>query len=831
MRAPVSWIRDYAALPADAAPAQLAARLTGLGLKLEALSTPGDDLSGPLVVGRVLSRDKEEHKNGKAINWCRVDVGPDHNPPAAAGSGEGAAGRGIVCGAHNFDTGDLVVVALPGAVLPGGFAISARKTYGHVSDGMICSAAELGLGDDAAEIIVLTPGEAQPGDDAAALLHIRDHVIELEINPDRAYALSLRGIARDAALGYRVAFDDPAGLTVRAGEDGSYPVQVTDRDACPLFVTRTVTGFDPTAPTPRWLARRIQLAGMRPISLAVDVTNYVMLELGQPIHGYDRDRLQGAIVVRRAQPGETLRTLDGQDRRLSGEDLLITDDSGPIGLAGVMGGESTEISPATTAVVIEAAAFDPVTTARTARRHKLVSEASRRFERGVDPDLPPVAAQRVADLLVALGGGRTEPGMTVVGSVPPRSPIAIPADLPARVTGIEVDVTTTVGALRDVGCTVDGAASETLHVTPPSWRPDVTDPYDLVEEVARVVGYDQVPSVLPTAPAGRGLTTAQRLRRRIGTGLAGAGFTEVVAYPFVGEPDLDALGLAADDPRRTAPRVANPVSEREPLLHTTLAPALLKVLARNAGAASPTAGCRCWHGSSDPTTGHRLPHRAAGRPAPTAAELAALDAAVPHQPYHLAVVVSGHPGTTRSSGRCATGGLGRGARRGARGGPPAGTAGDGRCRRDRSLAPGAMCPHLDPGTGGEVIVGHAGELHPRVCRRSGCRSVRRTRRSMSTSWWPPRRRCARARLLDHAGGQERRRAGGRCGGARRRRRGGAAAGSRTAAGVDPLFDVYTGEQVPRGASRWRTRCGSGRRTARSPTRRWRAPGRWRWRPR
>ncbi|HLK94802.1 MAG TPA: phenylalanine--tRNA ligase subunit beta [Nocardioidaceae bacterium] len=720
MRAPVSWIRDYAALPTDVAPAQLAARLTGLGLKLESLSEPGSDLSGPLVVGRVLSRAKEEHRNGKAINWCRVDVGPDHNPPAAAGSGEGAAGRGIVCGAHNFDTGDLVVVALPGAVLPGGFAISARKTYGHVSDGMICSAAELGLGDDAAEIIVLTPGEAQPGDDAAALLHIRDHVIELEINPDRAYALSLRGIARDAALGYRVAFDDPAGLTVRAGEDGSYPVQVTDRDACPLFVTRTVTGFDPTAPTPRWLARRIQLAGMRPISLAVDVTNYVMLELGQPIHGYDRDRLQGAIVVRRAQPGETLRTLDGQDRRLSGEDLLITDDSGPIGLAGVMGGESTEISPATTAVVIEAAAFDPVTTARTARRHKLVSEASRRFERGVDPDLPPVAAQRVADLLVALGGGRTEPGMTVVGSVPPRSPIAIPADLPARVTGIEVDVTTTVGALRDVGCTVDGAASETLHVTPPSWRPDVTDPYDLVEEVARVVGYDQVPSVLPTAPAGRGLTTAQRLRRRIGTGLAGAGFTEVVAYPFVGEPDLDALGLAADDPRRTAPRVANPVSEREPLLHTTLAPALLKVLARNAGRGFPDSRlsllARVFRPDDWPPP--PAPVLPVDR-APTAAELAALDAAVPHQPYHLAVVVSGHPGTAAAPV----------------GAPPEAWAEAlGAVREVARLLglqatvaadatapwhPGRCARISIPGTGGEVIVGHAGELHPRVCRAFG----------------------------------------------------------------------------------------------------------------
>ena len=415
-------------LPADVSPAQLAARLTALGLKLESLTSPGADLSGPLVVGRVLACEKEEHSNGKTISWCRVDVGPEHNTPDPDG---GPPGRGIVCGAHNFDVGDLVAVALPGAVLPGGFAISARKTYGHVSDGMICSAAELGLGDDHSGIIVLPRGEGEPGDDAAELLRIRDDVIEMEINPDRAYALSLRGVARDAALGFDAAFRDPALLPVEPGEGESYPVRIDDPDGCPVFVTRTVTGFDPTAPTPRWLARRIQLAGMRPISLAVDVTNYVMLELGQPIHGYDRDRLRGPIVVRRAQPGETLRTLDGEDRPLVPEDLLITDDSGPIGLAGVMGGESTETSVATTAVVIEAASFDPVTIGRAARRHKLVSEASRRFERGVDPQLPQAAAQRVADLLVLLGGGRIEPGVTVAGSAPTRSAISL-ARRPAR---------------------------------------------------------------------------------------------------------------------------------------------------------------------------------------------------------------------------------------------------------------------------------------------------------------------------------------------------------------------------------------------------------------
>ncbi|MDQ4055683.1 MAG: phenylalanine--tRNA ligase subunit beta, partial [Actinomycetota bacterium] len=327
MRAPVSWIRDYADLPADLGTEELAARLTALGLKLEALHRPGDAITGPLVIGRVLTMQPEPQKNGKTINWCTVDVGD------ANGTGEP---QGVVCGAHNFAVGDLVVVVLPGGVLPGNFAISARKTYGHVSAGMICSAAELGLGDDHAGIIVLPADAGAPGDDAFDVLGLREEVIEFEINPDRAYALSLRGVAREAATGFGVAFTDPADRPVPESDRPAYPVEVEDPTGCPVFSGRSVTGFDPAAPTPEWMARRIQLSGMRPISLAVDVTNYVMLELGQPIHGFDRDRLAGPIRVRRATAGEKLRTLDGVDRELSDEDLLITDDTGPIGLAGVM---------------------------------------------------------------------------------------------------------------------------------------------------------------------------------------------------------------------------------------------------------------------------------------------------------------------------------------------------------------------------------------------------------------------------------------------------------------------------------------------------------------
>jgi phenylalanyl-tRNA synthetase beta chain len=526
-------------------------------------------------------------------------------------------------------------------VLPGDFVITARKTYGHLSDGMICSASELGLGDDATGIVVLDPDESKPGADAAELLSLRDEVLELEVTPDRGYALSIRGVAREAALGFGLPFADPiASIDPPATTESAWPVQVHDSSLCPVFAALTVTVIDPGAPSPRWLARRVELAGMRSVSLVVDVTNYVMLELGQPIHAYDRDQLDGPIVVRKARSGETLRTLDDVERRLEPGDLLITDRRGPIGMAGVMGGAATEISDATNAVVIEAACFDAVTISRTARRHRLLSEASKRFERGVDPALATAAAARVAQLLVELAGGRLEPGLTLVGTLPEPTVIGIPADLPALVSGLDVGTERTVAALVAVGCTV--APGKPLQVTAPSWRPDLRDPYDLVEEVARVVGYDRVPSVLPTAPPGRGLTAAQRLRRRVGHALAGAGFTEVLTYPFIGADDLDRLGLPADDPRRHAMRVANPLSAEQPLLHTTLLPGLLTVLARNLGRGHSSVALSLLGPVFLPGPEELPPAPLPGVDArPDDAVLAALDAALPAQPRHLALILAG----------------------------------------------------------------------------------------------------------------------------------------------------------------------------------------------
>jgi phenylalanyl-tRNA synthetase beta chain len=652
-----------------------------------------------LVIGRVLTMDPEPQKNGKTINWCTVDVS------AANGTGEA---QGIVCGAHNFAPGDLVVVVLPGGVLPGGFEISARKTYGHVSAGMICSSQELGIGDDHDGIIVLDPGAGQPGDDARAVLGFGEEVIEFEINPDRAYALSLRGVAREAAMGFATAYTDPCRRPVPAATGDGYPVRVEDPAGCPVFVARTVTGFDPAAPSPDWLQRRVRLAGMRPISLAVDVTNYVMLETGRPIHGYDGERLQGPLVVRRAKTGERLTTLDGTDRVLSTEDLVVCDDSGAIGLGGVMGGATTEMSDVTTTVVIEAAHWDPVSMFRTGKRHKLTSEAGKRNERGVDPTICEVAADRVAELLTTYGGGTVAPGVTVVGTPPEPPVITMSPELPGQVAGLAIEAERVVECLRAIGAEVTGADS--LEVTPPPWRPDLTDPYDLVEEVVRVVGYDQVPSVVPVPPVGRGLTREQRLRRRIGRTLAALGCVEVVSFPFVGDETFDALGLSPDDVLRHAVRLSNPLSQEKPLYTTTLLPGVLDAAGRNLGRGATgvalfETGTVAFPTDRGPAPVYGVEWR------PTAAELEKLFEAIPAQPLFLASVLSGErdPAGWWGGGRTADWSdaveivreLGREL------GVDVGVE-----QAERMPWHPSRCARMSVD---DEEFGHAGELHPRVC--------------------------------------------------------------------------------------------------------------------
>jgi phenylalanyl-tRNA synthetase beta chain len=646
-RVPLPWLAEHVELPAGLTAEQLAADLVRVGLEEEAIHAAA--VTGPLVVGQVVERTPEPQKNGKTINWCRVDVGLEHNEP-------GGAPRGIVCGAHNFDVGDRVVVALPGAVLPGPFPIASRKTYGHVSDGMICSARELGLGEDHDGIIVLaTLGiDAPVGTDARELLGLGDEVLEINVTPDRGYCFSMRGVAREYGHSTGARFTDPAlPVPTEPVSGGGFAVELDDASpihgvpGCDRFVAQVVRGVRASDPSPAWLQRRLQQAGMRPISLAVDVTNYVMLDLGQPLHAYDLGTLAAPIVVRRAAPGERMTTLDDVDRALDPEDLLITDSpdgargSRAIGVAGVMGGAATEVGAGTADLLIEAAHFDPVTIARSARRHRLPSEASKRFERGVDPQLPRVAVARVVALLAEHGGGVPDAEITDVDRTTPAPAFELDLDLPGRLVGVPYSHDEVRETLTTIGCALTAVAPGRVRVQPPSWRPDLAVGVDLVEEVARLRGYDAIPSVLPAAPAGRGLTEDQRRRRSVARALADAGLVEVLTYPFVGTDQLDALGLPADDPRRRAVRLANPLAEQQPYLRTnllvTLVDAARRNVARGIGDLAVFEIGLVARPAADAPAAPRLP----GGVRPSDEQLEALDAAVPAQPRRVAGVLAG----------------------------------------------------------------------------------------------------------------------------------------------------------------------------------------------
>ncbi|GAA1012927.1 phenylalanyl-tRNA synthetase subunit beta [Streptomyces sp. F-3] len=710
MRVPLSWLREYVDLPATETGRDVQAKLISAGLEVETVEQLGADIKGPLVVGQVLTIEELEGFK-KPIRFCTVDVGQ------ANGTGEP---QEIICGARNFTVGDKVVVVLPGGVLPGGFEISARKTYGRISHGMICSSDELGMGDDGSQGIIVLPPETEVGADAIELLELVDEVLDIAVTANRGDCLSIRGVARETAIAYGLPLRDPALLDVPAANDFGYPVRVDDPLGCDRFTARTVSGLDPEARSPIWLQRRLQKAGMRPISLAVDVTNYVMLELGQPLHAYDRARVQGTIGVRRAKEGEEITTLDGVKRTLHAEDLVITDERGPIGLAGVMGGAHTEIDDTegtTTDVVIEAAHFDPVAVARTARRHKLTSEAARRFERGVDPQAAAAAAQRTVDLLVLLAGGTADAGVTEV--VTPSAPrtVTMRADHPDKVAGVVYGRETVVRRLQEIGCDVVG--QDELTVTVPSWRPDLAEPNDLAEEVIRLEGYENLPSTLPRLPSGRGLTRRQRLHRRVGRALAGAGYVETPTYPFLAEKVFDQLGLEADDPARRVVRLVNPLNDEEPALRTMLLPGLLGALRRNDGRGSHDLALfetgLVFHPREEQRTAARLPVDRR----PTDEELAGLAAALPEQPRHVAVVLAG--------AREQTGWWGKGrpadwadaveaARIVAR---EAGAALTVRKGTYGPWHPGRCAELTVVVDGTEQVVGHAGELHPRVLKTLG----------------------------------------------------------------------------------------------------------------
>ncbi|MDR1078520.1 MAG: phenylalanine--tRNA ligase subunit beta [Propionibacteriaceae bacterium] len=717
MRAPISWLREWVELDPAVDSRQIYQALVRAGLEVETVERVGPEVTGPVVVGRVLSVESEPQKNGKTIRWCRVDCGPEANAQASQPAPAGQPGsRGIVCGAPNVAPGQLVVVALPGATLPGGFAIAARKTYGHISDGMICAEDELGLGDDHAGIMVLPESDDRgqplcPGQPALPLIASPDEVLDIAVTPDMGYCLSIRGIARELAQAFGAPFRDPADRPTPEPKSDGCPVRL-DTAACPVFVAVTVEGVDPARPSPRWLVNRLRLSGMRPLGLAVDITNYVMLEIGQPIHGYDGDRLNGGIQVRPAAAGEVLVTLDGVPRQLDPQDIVIADGSGVIGLAGVMGGQSTELGPTTSRVVIEAANFDALAIARTSKRHKLSSEASRRFERGVDPAAAYSAAHRVADLLVELGAGRVSAAETVAGRPPARPERTMPVDLPTRVLGHPIPPSQVEAILRASGVTVQARGDE-LVLTPPTWRPDLVDRYDYVEEVGRKIGFDVIRPVVPTAPPGRGRTPAQRLRQALGWALPATGFSEVISFPFVGPSDLDRLGLAPDDPRRATVRLANPLADTSPDLRTSLLPGLFAAVARNTSRGLDDLALyeqgSVFFGPAGPAPSPSLTAR------PSDQELAAIDRALPRQPRHLACVLTGQwrpagwSGPARPAGWVQAVAFAETAAR---------AVGLELTRRAVALAPWhpGRCAELRLG---DRVIGQAGEIHPSVAEAFG----------------------------------------------------------------------------------------------------------------
>jgi phenylalanyl-tRNA synthetase beta chain len=724
MRAPVSWLREYVEGAPAATGREVAASLVRLGLEEEDLH--GGDITGPLVVGRVLEFTEAVQKNGKPIRWCRVDLG-QHGQRVTEGKPQE-----IVCGALNFAVDDLVVVVLPGAILPGGTAISARKTYGHVSNGMICSARELGLGEDGDGIIVLqsllgeeAAARLTPGDDAIELLGLADEVVEVTVTPDRGYCLSMRGMAREYAHATGGTLRDPAAIEPAAANRSGYAVQLADeaplngRAGCDRYVARVVRGVDASAASPLWMRKRLTQMGMRPISLAVDVTNYVMLALGQPLHAFDVSTLQGPIVVRRARAGETLTTLDDVERPLYPEDLLITDGgTAVLAIAGVMGGATSEVGGSTTDVLVESAHFDPTSVARSSRRHRLTTEASKRFERGVDPDIAAVAAQLAVNLIVEFGGGGADDGVTDVDQRPARARIDLDPSLPARLIGLPYSREEVIATLREIGCDVlerSDSGSESgslpLSVLPPSWRPDLGNGPDFAEEVVRLRGYDQISSVLPQAGSGRGLTHGQRVRRVVANTLAGQGFVEVLTYPFVSAQNHDDLGLGADDPRRNTVRIANPLSDEAPLMRTSVLSTLVEALRRNVSRGQRDAAVFELGLVTRPIGEPQAAPVPGTRARPDDATLAQIMAAVPSQPRRVAFALTGDA-------------------------DPAGWWGPGRpadwtdvVGAARAIAsalavelvvtaddhapwhPG-RCARLELADG--TLVGHAGELHPKV---------------------------------------------------------------------------------------------------------------------
>ncbi len=555
MKVSLRWLADYVDLPTSD-PDEIARALDDLGHEVEGIERLAPSFEGVLV-GRV--ETVEAHPDADKVRLTTVDTGDGPTD--------------VVCGAWNFEAGAIVPVARPGAVLmDGSFPITERAIRGVTSNGMICSAKELGLGEDADGIMVLDDG-FEVGTDFADHLEMPDAVIDLSITPNRPDAMSMIGIARELAAHFGIDWRMPDTSPMPGDGTSALTIEIDD-DRCPRFTGREVRGVE-MGPSPLWMQLRLERAGVRAISNVVDVSNYVMLELGQPTHAFDFDRVAGArIVVRSGHEGEKLTTLDGVERLLGPEDIVVADDEHGSSLGGTMGGEDSEVSTSTTNVLVEVASWDPPTILRQSRRHALRSEASARYERGVDVAMPIPANHRMVRLLAETAGGAPVGELVVTETVPfVPATIRLPLSLVERTLGVALPAEEIIDHLTPLGVEATATDDEVVAVQP-SWRPDLTRPIDLVEEVARLRGYATFESSTPSG-AGGGLSTEQVRERRLRAALTGLGLSEAKTFSFHGHGALDALGLDADDPRQSAIEVRNPLREEESLLRTTLLPGLL----------------------------------------------------------------------------------------------------------------------------------------------------------------------------------------------------------------------------------------------------------------
>jgi phenylalanyl-tRNA synthetase beta chain len=571
MRVPYSWLRDYC--DPDVPAEELAERLAMTGTEVERVTTIGPPLADGFVVGRVVAC--ERHPNADRLSVCSVDTG-DGEP------------RTIVCGAPNVAAGQTVPVALPGATMPGGTKLGEAKLRGVRSAGMILSAAELEIAEEADGILVLDDGGAAPGAPLAEILPVAEQVLELEVTPNRVDCFGVYGVAREvhAISGAPLApepwaEDAPA---EGAGEVTDYAsVEVEVPELCPRFTARVFTDVT-IGPSPAWLQARLTAAGQRPINNVVDVTNYVMLLTAQPLHAFDLDRVpDGALIVRAAEEGETMTTLDDVERRLDAETVLVCDRGGPSGIAGIMGGQSSEVSDGTTRVLLEVANWNGTNILRTSRMLGLRSEASSRFEKQLHPKLC-LRAQRLASrLMVELCGARLVPGtIDVAAEVPPPRRIRLRGSRVERLLGMRMPQTDEIAYLEGLGFLAEPEDGDLIVEVPPDRHYDVTREVDLVEEVARIHGLDEhLPSTLPAVGQVGGLSRAQRLRRRAGDAMRDLGFDEVVGWSFTDPAEAGRLRIPDDDPRASGVVISNPLSEEQSVMRTTLLGSLLDVARRN----------------------------------------------------------------------------------------------------------------------------------------------------------------------------------------------------------------------------------------------------------